>query len=185
MVTSRARVQTSSARMRVSPRKTERELPEPPCGLGRIWYLGAAIATILLGPWAGCLVLTAVLAVQVPLFQDGGLIALGANIFDMGIVGVAVAWVVYHGLKRLFGNKTWATFVSGFAAAWLSLVCASMAASAELWISGTSPAAVVFPAMGLVHMLIGVGEGLITTAVLAFLRAVRPDLLGLRQASQA
>jgi cobalt/nickel transport system permease protein len=147
--------------------------------------LGAAIATILLGPWAGCLVLTAVLAVQALLFQDGGLIALGANIFNMGIVGVAVAWVVYHGLKRLLGEMTWTTFVSAFAAAWLSVVCASLAASAELCISGMSPAKVVFPAMGLVHMFIGIGEGLITTAVLAFLRAVRPDLLAMRQPSEA
>lgn len=147
--------------------------------------LGAALATILLGPWAGCLVLTAVLAVQALLFQDGGLVAMGANIFNMAIVGVAVAWLVYHGLRRLLGDKAWAPFVSGFCAAWLSVVCASLAASAELWLSGTSPAGVVFPAMGLVHMLIGIGEGLITTAVLAFLRVVRPDLLALRQMTEA
>jgi len=147
--------------------------------------LGAALATILLGPWAGCLVLTAVLTVQALLFQDGGLVALGANIFNMAIVGVAVAWVVYHGLRRLLGDRTWAAFASGFCAAWLSVVCASLTASAELWLSGTSPAGVVFPAMGLVHMLIGIGEGLITTAVLAFLRVVRPDLLALRQTAEA
>jgi cobalt/nickel transport system permease protein len=144
-------------------------------------FLGAALATILLGPWAACLVLTSVLAVQALLFQDGGLIALGANIFNMGIVGVAVAWAVYHGLKRLLGDKTWATFVSAFAAAWLSVVIASLAA-AELAISGTSPWVVALPAMGLVHMLIGIGEGLITVGVLAFLRVVRPDLLALPQA---
>lgn len=150
--------------------------------------LGAALATILLGPWAGCLVITAVLAVQALLFQDGGLVALGANIFNMAIIGVAVAWVVYHGLRRLLGSKSstsWATFLSGFCAAWLSVVIASLTAGVELAISGTSPWGVALPAMGLVHMLIGIGEGLITTAVLAFLRAVRPDLLRLRQASQA
>jgi cobalt/nickel transport system permease protein len=147
--------------------------------------LGAALATILLGPWAACLVLTAVLSAQALLFQDGGLVALGANIFNMAIVGVAVAWVVYHGLRLLLGDKTWATFVSAFAAAWLSVVCASLVAAVELWLSGTSPAGVVFPAMGLVHMLIGIGEGLITAAVLAFLRAVRPDLLALRQTAGA
>ncbi len=140
--------------------------------------LGAALATILLGPWAGCLVLTAVLAVQALLFQDGGVVALGANILNMAVVGVAVAWLVYYGLRRLLGTRGWSTFAAGFAGAWLSVVCASLAVATELWLSGTSPAVVVFPAMGLVNMLIGLGEGLITSAVLAFLRAVRPDLLG-------
>jgi cobalt/nickel transport system permease protein len=147
--------------------------------------LGAALATILLGPWAASLVLTAVLAVQALLFQDGGLVALGANIFNMAVVGVAVSWVAYYGLRRILGKRTWATFASGFGAAWLSVVCASLMAAGELSLSGTSPASVVFPAMASVHVLIGVGEGLITTAVLAFLRAVRPDLLALRQPSQA
>jgi cobalt/nickel transport system permease protein len=147
--------------------------------------LGGALAAILLGPWAGTLVLTTVLAVQALLFQDGGLLALGLNVLNMAIIGVLVGWLVYAGLRRLLGQRTWATMVSGFAAAWLSVVIASLAASAELAISGTSPWAVVLPAMGLVHMLIGVGEGLITVGVLAFLRATRPDLLAMRQASQA
>jgi cobalt/nickel transport system permease protein len=142
--------------------------------------LGGALAAILLGPWAGMLVLTAVLAVQSLLFQGGGLIALGANIFNMAIVGVLAGWLVYRGLQRLLGNRTWATMASGFAAAWLSVVIASLVAAVELALSGTSAWVVALPAMGIVHMLIGVGEGLITVAVLAFLRATRPDLLALR-----
>jgi len=145
--------------------------------------LGGALAAILLGPWAGMLVLTSVLAVQALLFQDGGLLALGANVFDMAIVGVLVGWVVYIGLRRLLGDRTWATLVSGFSAAWLSVVIASLVAATELAISGTSPWGVALPAMGLVHMLIGIGEGVITVAVLAFLRVTRPDLLNLRQAA--
>lgn len=145
--------------------------------------LGGALAAILLGPWAGMLVLTAVLAVQALVFQDGGLVALGANAFNMAVVGVLVGWVVYTGLKRLMGERTWGTLVSGFAAAWLSVVIASLAAAVELAVSGTSPWGVVLPAMGLVHVLIGIGEGLITVGVLAFLRATRPDLLSLRQSA--
>jgi len=147
--------------------------------------LGGALAAILLGPWAGMLVLTTVLAVQALLFQDGGLLALGLNVLNMAVIGVLVGWLVYSGLRRLLGQKTWTTMVSGFAAAWLSVVIASLAASIELAVSGTSPLAVVLPAMGLVHVLIGIGEGLITVGVLAFLRATRPDLLAMRQASQA
>jgi cobalt/nickel transport system permease protein len=145
--------------------------------------LGGALAAILLGPWAGMLALTSVLAVQALLFQDGGLLALGANIFNMAIVGVLLGWGVYVGLRRLLGSKTWATLASGFAAAWISVVVASLVAAVELAISGASPLGVALPAMGGVHALIGIGEGLITVAVLAFLRATRPDLLALRQAT--
>lgn len=146
--------------------------------------LGGALAAILLGPWAGMLVLTSVLVVQALLFQDGGLVALGANILNMAVIGVLVGWVVYTGLKRLLADKSWATVVSGFAAAWLSVVVASLVAAVELAVSGTSPWGVALPAMGLVHMLIGIGEGLITVGVLAFLRITRPDLLTLYQKAQ-
>jgi cobalt/nickel transport system permease protein len=147
--------------------------------------LGGALAAILLGPWAGMLVLTSVLAVQALLFQDGGLLALGANVFNMAVVGVLVAWLVYTTLRRLLGDRTWSMMVSGCAAAWLSVVVASLVAAAELAISGTSPWVVALPAMGLVHVFIGVGEGLITVGVLAFLQVARPDLLTLRQPSKA
>jgi cobalt/nickel transport system permease protein len=145
--------------------------------------LGGALAAILLGPWAGMLVITSVLAVQALLFQDGGLLALGANILNMAVIGVLLAWAVYTGVKRIFGNETRSTMVGGFAAAWLSVILASAVAALELAISGASPWGVVLPAMVSVHALIGVGEGLITVAVLAFLRATRPDLLTLRQAT--
>jgi cobalt/nickel transport system permease protein len=147
--------------------------------------LGGALAAILLGPWAAMLVLTSVLAVQALLFQDGGLLALGANVFNMAIVGVLVGWLVYSALRRLLGENTRSVVISGFAAAWLSVFVASLVAAVELAISGTSPWAVALPAMGLVHMLIGIGEGLITVGVLAFLRVTRPDLLALSQPSQA
>ena len=147
--------------------------------------LGGALAAILLGPWAGMLVLTSVLAVQALLFQDGGLLALGANVFNMAVVGVLVGWVVSTTLRRILGGRTWSMMVSGFAAAWLSVFVASLLAAVELAVSGTSPWMVAIPAMGLVHALIGVGEGLITVGVLAFLQAARPDLLALRQPSEA
>ncbi|MGC8826680.1 MAG: energy-coupling factor ABC transporter permease [Anaerolineae bacterium] len=148
--------------------------------------LGGALAAILLGPWPAMLVLTSVLVVQALLFQDGGLLALGANILNMAVIGVLVGWVTYTSLRRLFGEKTWATMASGFIAAWLSVVIAALACAAELALSGTSPWQVAVPAMGLVHMLIGVGEGLITVAVLAFLKVTRLDLLSLHhKASQA
>jgi len=146
--------------------------------------LGGALAAILLGPWAGMLVITSVLTIQALLFQDGGLLALGANVFNMAIVGVLVAWAVYAAVKRVAGTRGWAVMVGAFAAAWLSVVVASIAAAAELAFSGASPWGIVFPAMGGVHVLIGIGEGLITVATLSFLRATRPDLLRLHQATR-
>ena len=140
--------------------------------------MGAAIAVILLGPWAAILVMTSVVAIQALIFQDGGLLVLGANIFNMAIIGVAVSYFVYTTIRRLAGGRNWGIFVGGFLAAWLSIVIASLAAALELALSGTSPANIAIPAMGGIHALIGIGEGLITVGVLAFVKAARPDLLG-------
>lgn len=139
--------------------------------------MGAAIATILLGPWAAILVLTTVVGVQALIFQDGGLLVLGANIFNMGIVGVAVAYFVYRTFQRLAGGKSWGVYAGGFSAAWASIFVASLAVALQLALSGTSPANVAVPTMGGIHALIGLGEGLITVGALAFLYATRRDLV--------
>ncbi|MGC8779673.1 MAG: energy-coupling factor ABC transporter permease [Anaerolineae bacterium] len=139
--------------------------------------LGAALATILLGPWAAMLVMTCVVGVQALIFQDGGLLALGANIFNMGIVGVLVSYFAYRTIQKLAGGRPWGLFIGGFGAAWLSVFVAALATALELAVSGTSPANVAVPAMGAIHALIGIGEGLITIGALAFLRAARPELL--------
>jgi len=138
--------------------------------------LGAALATILLGPWAAVIVLTSVVSIQALIFQDGGLLALGANLFNMAVVGVTVSYFVYTSIQKPARGKSWGIFVGGFAAAWLSIVIASLACALELAISGTSPANISVPAMGGIHMLIGIGEGLITLGALAFLYAARRDL---------
>ncbi len=145
--------------------------------------MGAAIATILLGPWAAVLVLTSVVSIQALIFQDGGLLVLGANIFNMAVVGVSVSYVVYTTVRRLAGGKRWGMFTGGFLAAWFSIVLAALATALELAISGTSPANLAIPAMGGIHALIGIGEGLITVGVLAFIYAARRDLLETGQAN--
>ncbi len=144
--------------------------------------LGAAIAVILLGPWAAVLVMVSVVSVQALLFQDGGILALGANIFNMAIVGVFVSYAVYSLLTHLFKNKTWGIFVSGFVAAWSSILIASLACALELALSCTSPANIAIPAMGGIHAIIGIGEGLITAGALAFIYAARKDLLKIGEA---
>ncbi len=139
--------------------------------------LGAAIATILLGPWPAVLVITSVVAVQALLFQDGGILALGANIFNMAVVGVFVSYAIYTPLANLLKRQQWGLFVAGFLAAWTSIFVASLSAALQLAVSGTSPANIAIPAMGGIHALIGIGEGLITTGALAFVFAARRDLL--------
>jgi len=137
--------------------------------------LGAALVTILLGPWAAMLVMTAVLTVQCFVFQDGGLSALGANVLNMAVIGPLVAHGVYRGLGRLappLGSRP----VAAALAAWATVAVAALACSVELVVSGTAAPVVVFPAMLGVHSLIGVGEAAITLGALAVVSATRPDL---------
>lgn len=139
--------------------------------------LGAALATVLLGPWPAVLVMTCVAGVQALVFQDGGLLALGANLFNMAVIGVAVSYGVNRLLRWIFHEGRRGIFIAGFAAAWTSIFVASLAAALQLALSGTSPANLAVPAMAGIHALIGLGEGLITIGALAFLYATRPDLL--------
>jgi cobalt/nickel transport system permease protein len=139
--------------------------------------LGAALATILLGPWAAILVLTTVVSVQALIFQDGGLLALGGNLFNMAVIGVSVSFMVYRTVQKFAGKRRQAVILGGFSAAWLSIVVAALACAIELAASGISPANITIPTMGGIHMLIGIGEGLITVGALAFLQATRPDLI--------
>ncbi len=139
--------------------------------------LGATLATILLGPWASIVVMTVVVGVQALLFQDGGLLVLGANIFNMAIVGSLVAYAAYHVIRRLLASRSWALYIAGFITAWLSIVIAALVAALQLALSGTSPANLAVPAMAGVHALIGIGEGLITIGALSFLVATRRDLV--------
>jgi cobalt/nickel transport system permease protein len=146
--------------------------------------MGAALATILLGPWAAILVMTCVVGIQALVFQDGGLVVLGANIFNMGLVGVAVSYMAYRTVQRLAGGKPWGIFGGGFIAAWLSIEVAALGVALQLALSGVSPANLAIPAMGGIHAIIGIGEGLITVGALAFLYSTRRDLVSAEAKAQ-
>lgn len=141
--------------------------------------LGGALAAILLGPWAAIIVMTVVVGVQALIFQDGGLAVLGANIFNMGILTAFVGYGVFRLAVLAGGAKRTVVLAGTFAAAWISVMVAAFATSADLALSGTSEWSVVLPAMMGVHALIGVGEGLISVGAVAFIMASRPDLLRL------
>ncbi len=144
-------------------------------------FLGAALVAILLGPWAAVLIMAVVLTGQCFIFQDGGVLALGANIFNMGIVGGFGSYYIYKWLNALLGDSNRSKLISGFAASWASVLLASTACAIELAVSGTSPLSVALPAMAGVHAIIGIGEGFITVAVVSLVMATRSDLLKLQR----
>lgn len=149
--------------------------------------IGGVLAAVLLGPSAAVLVLTCVLIVQCFMFADGGLMALGANIFNMGIVNVCVGYFVFRVIKRFvrMEENRGTIFASAFGA-WCGTVMASIACAGELALSKTAPWSVAFPAMANVHMLIGLGEGVATALIILAVLRTRPELLaGARESGSA
>lgn len=144
-------------------------------------FLGGALAAIVLGPWAGILVMTAVVGVQGLLFQDGGLLVMGANIFNMGILTAVIGFGLY---RLVIGQKRGIRLAVAGGGAWIATMAAALITSLQLWLSGTTRLELVLPAMLGVHALIGFGEALITVAALAYIEQTRPDLLNAEKTSQ-
>lgn len=138
--------------------------------------LGGALSSIVAGPFGGSIILTVVLIVQALIFNDGGITALGANIFNMAIIGVFSSYLIYYLIRKISGSRT-VFYISVAVASWFSVVLASFFAALELGISGTYTMGITLKAMVLVHMVIGVGEAFITTMVIAFINRIRPDLI--------
>jgi cobalt/nickel transport system permease protein len=140
-------------------------------------FLGAVFSSVLLGPWAGLLIMTIVLVVQCLGFADGGLTALGSNIFNMGVIGALGGYTIFYTLFVIFQKSRKGFFVALTIASWLSIVLGASAAAIELALSGTSPLKIALPAMAGIHAIIGVGEAIITTAALSLILKTRPDLV--------
>lgn len=146
--------------------------------------LGGALAAILVGPFTGALCVSIVLVVQSLLFADGGVTALGANITNMALIGVAAGYstavVLYSLVRRRRGGVPVAGLgVIAFLAAVLGTVCASMGFVIEYAIGGaasTSLATVAGYMLG-THVLIGIGEGVITALTVMAVARARPDLV--------
>ncbi|GAY10677.1 energy-coupling factor ABC transporter permease [Pseudonocardia sp. N23] len=143
--------------------------------------LGGALVAILVGPWVGTLCITIVLVVQSLLFADGGLTALGTNVFNMAIIGVFVGWAVARAMRGLARRSRRGLIVTAFVAAFVNTVVASLGFVLEYAIGGAAGATTgtVLTLMVGFHALIGIGEGIITAATVGAVAAVRPDLVHL------
>jgi cobalt/nickel transport system permease protein len=142
--------------------------------------VGGALAALLVGPWVGALCLTVVLIVQA-MMADGGLTALGINVTNMALVSTVVAYLVIVALLRVLPRTARGLAVTGFVASVVSVVVASLAFVGQYWIGGgVELAAGLGPVAGTmagVHLLIGIGEGLITAVTVVTVARVRPDLV--------
>lgn len=136
-------------------------------------FVGGAFAGILLGPSLGVLAMTAVVTIQALVFGDGGLIALGGNLFAMAVVDVLVGYGVFAALKSI--HETGAAFVAGWAAITLSALAVGLAvggSSAFAYELGTT-----VPIMAVGHAVLGLIEGAITAVVYGYVATTRPDLI--------
>src|SRR5262249_47920967 len=139
--------------------------------------LGGVLSAVMLGPWAGAVVIAAVLIVQCLLFGDGGVFALGANFLNMGLIGAVGGYAIYAPIRRAIGGSA-GVLIGAMVAAWFSVLLASGAFAIELaFSSGWTEFFRVLSWMGLVHAGIGLGEALVTGLVLRFILLTRPDLV--------
>jgi cobalt/nickel transport system permease protein len=147
--------------------------------------LGGALVAILVGPWVGSLCIAIVLAVQALLFADGGLTALGANIVNMALIGVFAGYTVAIALRPLARRGRGGLVATAFVAALVNTVVAALAFVLEYAIGGAGGASLgtVFTLMLGLHVLIGIGEGVITAATVGAVASVRPDLIHLLRGS--
>jgi cobalt/nickel transport system permease protein len=140
--------------------------------------IGGVLAAVLVGPWAGVLCLAVVLLVQA-LFADGGLTALGLNVVNLAFAAGLGGYALFLGLRRLLPRTRPAVVVAAGVASGLSVVLAALAFLIEFSVGANVgvPIGTVAGAMLGVHLLIGIGEGVITAMTVSAVLSIRPDLV--------
>ncbi len=138
--------------------------------------VGGALLSILLGPMTGFLTIATVVIAQALFLQDGGLIALGANVFNIGAVASFTGYALFKllGVGASGGKRM---FLAGFVAGWGSLIVSSACCALEMGLSGAIPLHIGLTTMVGYHAIVGIVEGMLTAGVLSFLLKVRPDLM--------
>ncbi len=151
-----------------------------PVGAGTSGHLmGGALAAVLVGPWTGVLAVTCVLVVQAFLFSDGGLTALGTNVTTMALATVLVGYLVFRLLAAVLPRRASSVVAASFVGALLSVPASALVFVGLYAVGGTTPVALgsVLTAMLGVHVVIGVGEAVITALTVSTVLAARPDLV--------
>ncbi len=141
--------------------------------------LGGPILAMTLGPYAGLISMTVILLIQALLFGDGGITTFGANVWNMGVVGVFVPYLVYV-LALEIKKGRMAMMIGAFLGGLLGDLLAAIFAGLELGLSTLAfpySVEIAVTAMAAHHVIIGVGEGIVTAAILSVLQKTRPDLL--------
>jgi len=141
--------------------------------------LGGALAALLVGPWLGALCVGIVLVVQALLFADGGLTALGTNITNMALIGTAVGFGTAVVLRRIATRSRSGLIGAAFVSAFVNTVVASCGFVLQYAIGGAGGASLATVAVSIiaVHVLIGIGEGVITALTVGAVSSARPDLV--------
>jgi len=136
-------------------------------------FVGGAFAGILLGPYLGVLAMTAVVTIQALVFGDGGIIALGGNLFAMAVVDVLVGYALFRALRGV--QETGAAFVAG----WGAITASALAVGVGVGLSSAFAyeLGVTVPIMVVGHALLGTVEGAITAVVYGYVANARPDLV--------
>jgi cobalt/nickel transport system permease protein len=141
--------------------------------------LGGTLAVVLVGPWVGALCVSTVLIVQCLLFADGGLTAIGLNVTNMALLGTAAGYLLVAGLLRVLPKTPAGLGATALIASVISVTVASQGFVLEYALGGTTELSIpaIAATMAGVHVLIGIGEGLIAATTVATVAKVRPDLV--------
>jgi cobalt/nickel transport system permease protein len=152
------------------------QLPLMPGTSGHL--VGSVLLAIVLGPHCGAIVITSVVILQCLIFQDGGILALGCNIINMGLVPSYIGYGVYR-LIRGVSEKTWRVYLASICACLIGVESGAILVPFEAALSGvlSVPFKTFFLTMAGVHVLVGLVEGVVTAAVLGYLQQVRPDIV--------
>lgn len=151
-----------------------------PVGAGTSGHLlGGALAAVLVGPWTAVLCISVVLIVQALFMADGGITALGTNITLMAVVGVAVGWLVFVALRAVLPKRLGSVAPAAAIGALLSVPAAATVFTLLFAIGGQAPVETgkVLAAMVGWHVVIGIGEAVVTALVVGAVVAARPDLV--------
>jgi len=142
--------------------------------------VGGTLVAVILGPWASVIILFLVLVVQ-SLFGDGGITALGANAFNMGIIGGIIGFYIVLGIIKVLNkssmDKTIKITLSTAIGSYISIVLAALVCGIELGISNVIPFAIAISTMVYWHLLIGIGEAVISALIIYYILKTKPSLI--------